>query len=93
MPWINVKIDLCSHFYLFFSQVVSSTSKSLWFFVTKKISGNFVTHFQFFVTLSFGVVLQVFMNQFWAVFTNNYLATTEWTRKWRHWESSKMEQN
>ena len=60
--------------------MVPSTSKSLWFFVTKKISGNFVTHFQFFVTLSFGVVLQAFMDQF--LLTTN-LATTEWTTKWR----------
>ena len=91
MPWINLKIDLCSHFYFFFSQVVPSTSKSLWFFVTKKISGHFVTHFQFFVTLSFGVVLQAFMDQF--LLTTN-LATTEWTRKWRHrGKHTKMEQN
>ena len=48
------------------------------------ISGSFLTQFQFFVILSFGVVLQVFMDQFWAVFLTTNLATAEWTRKWRH---------
>ena len=37
-----------------------------------------------FCDIEFGVVLQVFMDQFWAVFLTTNLATTEWTRKWRH---------
>ena len=50
--WWSLELILPHTFISIFSQLVPSTSKWLWFFVTKKISGNFLTQFQFFVILN-----------------------------------------
>jgi hypothetical protein len=40
-------------------------------FLSLKNSGNFEANFLFSMILSFGAVLQVFVDQYWAVFTNS----------------------
>ena len=48
------------------------------------ISGSFLTQFQFFVILSLEQFCKYLWTNFGQFLLTTNLATTEWTRKWRH---------